>query len=211
MRFLLSIAANYNRLIVPVLITGILILFACRILASEDVHREPTVSAIILVHGAWHGGWTWNPVALRLRHEGHRVYAPTLSGMSLDDTAPVAEIRLSTHIDDVVSILEDNRLSNVILVGHSYGGIVISGVLGRNTGRVAKAVYLDAVVIEDGQSLVTGVNDITPALRAGFEQHAKEGAMVPPPPMDTWESRWGITEEHMEYARQHIRPHPPLT
>ncbi len=184
-------------------------LSALPLVIAGKVHAE--AKTFVLVHGAWHEGRAWDPVVTRLEQRGHVVFAPTLTGMSADNVIPMAEINLSSHIDDVISLIEERRLADIILVGHSYGGIVISGVLGRNTGRVAKAVYLDALVIENGQSLATAVSDVTPAIKADFERLAGSGLPVLPPPEDTWEKRWGLTPDHLDYARALIHPHPPLT
>jgi pimeloyl-ACP methyl ester carboxylesterase len=108
----------------------------------------------VLVHGAWHGGWAWQRVAPLLRAAGHDVHTPTLTGVS--DRAHVlnAGVGLSTHIQDVVAHIEAYDLSEVVLVGHSYGGQVITGVADAMPGRIGKRVYLDAFVGDDGESAI---------------------------------------------------------
>ena len=107
----------------------------------------------VLVHGAWHGGWCWRRVSDRLSAKGRYVPAPTLTGVGERSHQASDSITLSTHIDDVVNEIRWKDLDAVILVGHSYGGMVITGVAERLRERIAAIVYLDAFVPQDGQSL----------------------------------------------------------
>src|SRR5579859_6610796 len=111
------------------------------------------MAIFVLVHGGFHGGWCYARVAAELRAEGHDVYTPTLSG--LGERAHLANhlINLSTHIQDIVAVIDTNDLQDVILCGHSYGGVVITGVAGLIGERIRTLFYLDAAVPEDGQSL----------------------------------------------------------
>ena len=99
----------------------------------------------VLVHGAFHGGWCWRPVADILRAAGHTVFTPTLTGLGERLHLLTPEVNLSTHIQDVVSVLEWENLRDVVLVGHSYGGAVVTGVADRVADRIGSIVYLDAV------------------------------------------------------------------
>ncbi|MFF5125730.1 alpha/beta fold hydrolase [Streptomyces syringium] len=99
-----------------------------------------------------HGGWCFDPVAERLRQHGHRVHALTLSGISERADLLTSTVNLDTHIQDVVDVLVAERIEDAVLVGHSYGGMVVSGVADRVPERVDSLVYLDAVVPEDGDS-----------------------------------------------------------
>jgi pimeloyl-ACP methyl ester carboxylesterase len=114
-----------------------------------------TKPPIVLVHGAWHGGWCWRRVVGPLRAAGHEVFAPTLTG--LGDRAHLfrPDIGLDDHVADVVALLEAEELEDVVLVGHSYAGMVITGVAERCAERLRRLVYLDAFVPEDGQSLMS--------------------------------------------------------
>ncbi len=109
-------------------------------------------ATIVLVHCAWAGAWIWRDIVAGLRHAGHTVHAPTLSGMG--ELAHLADpgIDLDTHINDVVTLLTREDLHEVHLVGWSYGGLVISGVAERVPERLAQLIYLDATVAADGQS-----------------------------------------------------------
>jgi len=117
------------------------------------------LSTFVLVHGSWHGGWCWKKVIPRLVERGYTCFAPTLSGMGERFHIASRNIGLSTHIQDIVNLLEFEDLNDVILVGHSYSGMVITGVVEKSS-RVKKLVYLDAIVPEHGQSvfsLITGM------------------------------------------------------
>jgi pimeloyl-ACP methyl ester carboxylesterase len=111
----------------------------------------------VLVHGAFHGGWAWQRVADKLRDTEARVFTPTLTGVG--DRAHLArpEVGLSTHVQDIVSLLELEDLHDVVLVGHSYGGMVITGVAAAVPERISKLVYFDAVVPEPGQSFFEAI------------------------------------------------------
>ncbi len=109
----------------------------------------------ILVHGAWHGGWCWQQVSAQLRASGATVYTPTLSGMGEHRNTLTPAINLDTHITDIVNLLEFEDLHDVVLVGHSYAGLVIAGVADRVPDRLRQLVFLDAVLVENGQSLAS--------------------------------------------------------
>jgi pimeloyl-ACP methyl ester carboxylesterase len=105
---------------------------------------------IILVAGTFHGGWYWDPIVPGLAAAGHAVYAPTLSGLdSADLTA--GPINLDSHIDDVLRVIDENKLAEVVLVGWSYGGVVITGVSDRTAAKVEKLIYLDGQLPNPGQ------------------------------------------------------------
>ena len=103
----------------------------------------------VLVHGAWCGGWVWRDVADILRAAGHDVFTPTLSGMGDRAHLLTGEINLQTHIQDIVSTIEYERLSDVSLVAHSYGGMVATGAADRITDKIDALIYLDAALPED--------------------------------------------------------------
>lgn len=111
------------------------------------------MAAFVLVQGAWHGGWCWRRVADRLHAAGHAVFTPTLTG--LGDRAHLAtqQVDLETHITDVTSLIEAEELSDVVLCGHSYGGMVVTGAADRIPESIGSLVFLDAFIPEDGQSL----------------------------------------------------------
>jgi len=108
---------------------------------------------ILLVHGAWAGAWSWRDAARSLRKMGHEVYAPTLTGVAERAHVPPQNVSLSTHIADVAGLMRYEELTNVLIVGHSYGGMVITGAADREPQRVAGMIYLDAFLPESGQAL----------------------------------------------------------
>lgn len=107
------------------------------------------MATFILVAGTHHGGWCFDTIAEQLRSHGHQVFAPTLSGLELEPTGQTG-INLDTHIDDVLAVIGDNNLEDVVLVGWSYGGTVITGVSGK-TNKIGHLVYLDGVLPLPGQ------------------------------------------------------------
>ena len=89
------------------------------------------MACFVLVHGAWHGGWCWTQLADRLRRTGHDVHAPTLTGLGDRRHLATPDITPDTHVLDIVNLIEANDLQDIILVGHSYGGLIITGVASR--------------------------------------------------------------------------------
>ena len=118
---------------------------------QSDTAAKP--ATFVLVHGAWHGGWCWQRVNERLTAQGHRVFAPTLTGVCERSHLDSPSVDLSTQMRDVVNEIRWKDLENVVLVGHSYGGMVISGVAEQVASKIASIVYLDAFVPADGQSI----------------------------------------------------------
>lgn len=136
------------------------------------------MATYVLIHAAWHGAWCWRKVTPLLRARGHDVFTPTLTG--LGERAHLAHplVGLETHIQDVVNVLTYEDLSGVILVGHSNGGTLITGIADRVPERLAHLVYLDAFVPDDGQATI----DLTPAPRPAWEARVRAegyGWLVP--------------------------------
>ena len=113
---------------------------------------EISPKTFVLVHGAWHGGWCWREVADLLRGRGHRVFAPTLTGLGERRHLMSANISLATFVADVAGVIEAEELEDIILVGHSHGGAVISGVADAMPERIRALVYLDATILQNGES-----------------------------------------------------------
>lgn len=171
---------------------------------GQALGRESRLN-YVLVHGAFHGGWCWGRVAERLRAAGHVVYTPTLTG--LGDRAHLLSpaVDLNMHIDDIVVLLRSNGLRDVVLVGHSYGGIVITGVADRVRERLRALVYLDAVVIDDGQSW----SSIHPTnVVQAFLEQAERGDALAVPSVDAF----GIeSPEDRAWVQSKLTPHPAGT
>jgi pimeloyl-ACP methyl ester carboxylesterase len=127
------------------------------------------MATYVLVHGGGGGGWIWGRMAPLLRAAGHEVHTPTLTGVGERAHLLRPDTDLETHIADIVSVLTYEDLRNVILVGHSYGGMVITGVADRASDRVGQLVFLDAAIPRDGESLV----DLSPELMALARRDAR--------------------------------------
>lgn len=128
----------------------------------------------VLVHGAWHGGWCWQRVSEQLRAEGSIVYTPSLSGLGEHKNQSHDSIDLNTHITDIINLLTMEDLHDVVLVGHSYAGVVIAGVADRIPERISKLVFLDAVIAGNGESCIS----VHPAsFRQEFEKDAAQYGM----------------------------------
>jgi pimeloyl-ACP methyl ester carboxylesterase len=142
------------------------------------------VATFVIVHGAWSGGHAWRWLRPLLQAAGHEVFTPALTGLGERSHLANAQIDLDTHVLDVVGVLEYEDLLQVVLVGHSYGGMVITGVADRVPERLAQLVYLDAEVPMDGQS---EFDLLAPEERAGYQQAATttgQGWQIPPPVPD---------------------------
>jgi pimeloyl-ACP methyl ester carboxylesterase len=156
----------------------------------------------LLVHGAWHGGWCWRSVAARLRKAGHEVYAPSLTGLGERRHLALRHIDLDLHIEDIVQLIEMEDLKDVVLVGHSYGGMVITGVADRLPERLARLVYLDAFVPENGRC---ALDYVVPERAALMRQEGERSGLITPPLM----SLWGLTEPaHLDFVGPREVRHP---
>ena len=183
------------------------------------------MSTFVLVHGAWHGGWCYARVADRLRAESHRVFTPTLTG--LGERSHLADrciINAGVHIRDVINLIQWEQLSDVVLCGHSYGGLIIAGVADALPQRVAAMVYLDAVIPESGKTMLDQlptamvetflkmVGDhgggflLPPLPAAAFNVNPSDRAMVDalctPQPFLTYTERVHLTGAYMDIARK---------
>lgn len=160
----------------------------------------------VLVHGSHDGGWIWQKLAPLLRAAGHTVYTPTLTGLSDRSHLLACGVNLTTHITDVANLLYYEDLSDVVLVGNSYAGMVITGVAARTPERLKLVVYLDAYLPDDGQSEL----DLWPnEMRAAIEADAatKEGLRMPPPP-----ALFGVTDPALaEWLAARMTPQPLAT
>lgn len=117
------------------------------------------MTTFVLVPGAWHGAWTFQPLARALREHDHQAYALTLTGVGDRKHLLTASVNLDTHIQDVVNVLADEQITDAVLVGHSYGGMVITGAADRAPDRVRGLVYVDALLPRDGESCWSLVTD----------------------------------------------------
>lgn len=163
------------------------------------------MTTYLLVHGAWHGGWCWQRVARRLRAAGHEVFAPTLTGLGERAHLLNPQIDLDTHVLDVLGVLKYEDLRDVVLVGHSYAGLVIASVADQAAERLAQMVYLDAFVPQDGQSMADLVGPNFLSVFQEGVQVAGDGWRLPPLPLDAM----GYTaEEDVRWVAPKLVDHP---
>jgi pimeloyl-ACP methyl ester carboxylesterase len=143
------------------------------------------MTTIVLVHGAWAGGWSWKGAARLLRQRGFDVYAPTLTGIAERSHVKPENVSLASHVADIAGLMRYEELEKILLVGHSYGGMVITGAADREPDRVAGMIYLDAFVPESGQSLWDLVGPQGEAQHRQLAQAHDSGKSVPRPPSPT--------------------------
>ncbi len=162
------------------------------------------MATFVLVHGGWHGGWCWADVSDRLAENGHEVFAPTLTGLAERRHLFDAVDGPDTHVADIVELLDFHDLEEVILVGHSYGGFVITGAATTCLERIAHLVYLDAFVPTEAGQAATGFT--TPERRkimqAAFDA-APNGRVAP-----VGFENWAADPEVQEWLRARTTPHP---
>lgn len=165
------------------------------------------MTTYVLVHGGGHGGWCYDKVARRLRTAGHEVYAPSLTGLGERSHLRRPDIDLDTHITDVTALLHYQDLRDVILVGHSYGGMVITGVADRATDRVGRVVYLDAANPRNGESLRDVAGPIIEAVRpAGEVIDGLELVLLPDPEAGRF---YGVEDaDDLAWMAERLEGHP---
>jgi len=162
----------------------------------------------VLLHGAWHGGWVWQHVTPLLREAGHEVHSPTLTGVSDRAHLLSPHVGLGTHIQDVVALIEAYDARDVVLVGHSYAGQVVTGVADRIPDRLAKRVHLDAFVGDDGDAAI----DLLPERIAGHYRESVAGTgfdwLIPVRSLGVL----GVEEQSdLDWLGPRLTPHPWLT
>ncbi|MDT9664687.1 alpha/beta hydrolase [Rhodococcus qingshengii] len=163
------------------------------------------MSPIVLIAGAWHGGWCWRDVAALLRAAGHEVYTPTLTGVSDRAHLLSPSTGLDTHIEDITRLIEFHELNDVVLVGHSYAGQVVTGVADRLSQKISQRIYLDAFVGDDGDAAI----DLLPTSVAGHYRDSVEdqgfGWLIPPRSLEVL----GVTlAEDLSWLTPRLTPHP---
>ena len=156
----------------------------------------------VLVHGAWWGAWCWRRVARMLTQAGHEVFTPTLTGVGERSHLLKPDVNLDTHILDVVNEMRWQELNNVVLVGHSYAGMVVTGVAEKMEKSIASIVLLDAFFPETGEALV----DLQPsAVRDSFLAAERNGALAMPPRPA---AMFNVNEKDRAWVDVQCTPHP---
>lgn len=163
----------------------------------------------VLVHGGGHGGWCYQHVARLLRAQGHEVYTPTLTGLGERAHLLSPAVDLELHITDIVKMLEFEDLQRIILVGHSYGGMVITGVADRATDRIGHLVYLDAAWPKNGQSLVDTSRGYILAARGEGRSRVVDGVELVLFPGEDPMSFYGVKDPaQIAWMKPKLTPHP---
>jgi pimeloyl-ACP methyl ester carboxylesterase len=139
----------------------LIIFFATVFSHSVAFHAmaQSTKPTIVIVHGAWGGAWAFRKVDAELREKGYNIYRPQLTGLGERVHLSRPDIGLSTHIEDVVNMILFEDLHDIILMGHSYGGMVITGVADRVPDRIKRLIYVDAFAPNDGESAASIIGD----------------------------------------------------
>jgi pimeloyl-ACP methyl ester carboxylesterase len=165
------------------------------------------VATYVLVHGGGHGGWCYQRVARLLQAKGHLVYTPTLSGLGERSGLLTDSIDLALHTEDIAAVLHYEDLSDVILVGHSYGGMVITGAADKAADRVGKLVYLDAATPRNRQSLVDVAGPVINAVRPmGQVVDGIELVLLPAPDAGLL---YGVTDpDDLAWMAERLTGHP---
>jgi pimeloyl-ACP methyl ester carboxylesterase len=163
----------------------------------------------VLAHGSWHGGWCWRRVADQLRAKGHVVYTPSYTGMGDRTHLLSKDITIATFAEDLVQVIQSEELTNVVLVGHSFGGVPISGVADRIPEKIAHLVYLDSVLVESGRSAFSYYPPDEVEARIRAAEKATNGVAVPVP--QQLPAVWGLGKEgdaDYDWVRRRLSPHP---
>ena len=168
--------------------------------------QSPTLAkTFVLVHGAWHGGWCWRRVADHLEGKGHKVFTPTMTGLGERSHLLSKDIHLDTHVTDIVNVIKWEGLRDIVLVGHSYGGLIISGVADQAQDKIASIVFLDAFVPDNGTSLFDAASPQTrDAITAAVQK--KEIALKPIP-----SAVFRVNEKDRAWVDAQCTPHPIAT
>jgi pimeloyl-ACP methyl ester carboxylesterase len=168
-----------------------------------SAQAQTAARTFVLVHGAWHGGWCWRRVSDQLEKRGHKVFAPTMTGLGERSHLLDPKVNLATHVTDIVNVIKWESLSNIVLVGHSYGGVIISGVAEQVPEAIGSIVYLDAFVPENGEALVT-----LTARRQAIEDLVQKGeTSMKPVPAAVFE----VNEKDRAWVDGKCTPHPLAT
>jgi pimeloyl-ACP methyl ester carboxylesterase len=173
---------------------------------ATDARRKGNMASIVLVHGAFHGGWCWREAAERLRTAGHRVFTPTLTGLGERSHLISKDVNLQVHIQDLINVIEWEELTDVVLVAHSYGGMPVTGAADAIAERLAALVYLDAYTPDDGDA----VQVVRQAVPGAFPLTVSEdGFRVLPPAAEVFGVHGALAQ--WVNRRMTLHPLPTLT
>jgi pimeloyl-ACP methyl ester carboxylesterase len=177
---------------------------ACR---NDDGQTQR--ATFVLVHGAWHGGWCWRFVAQWLSARGHVVFTPTLTGLGERSHLSKAATSIDVFVADVINVIATEELKNVVLVGHSFGGLVAAGVADRIPASLDSLVFLDSLLVESGQSAMSAFPLEAMRKRRLVALDGSGDLALVPPDVEAI----GIPDGHplASWVRRKMTPHPVLT
>jgi len=175
---------------------------------TRDIRPSP--ATFVLIHGAWHGGWCWRFVSERLAARGHRVFTPTLTGQGERRHLLGSVTSLDVPITDIENLIEAEELRDVVLVGHSYGGLVASGVADRKPDALRALVFLDSLLVESGESAFDVLPRAVVAERMAAVDASGQTLGMPVP---DGLAGTGIPDDHplAPWVRRRLTPHPLAT
>jgi pimeloyl-ACP methyl ester carboxylesterase len=159
------------------------------------------MSTYVLVHGGWHGGWCWRDVVALLQGRGHRVFAPSLTGMAERLHLIDAVAGPDTHVADIVNLIRWEDLSDVVLVGHSYGGTIITGVASQIPERLSRLIYLDAMVPTESGTPATALS--SPERTAEIEAARRPDGHMDAAGFERW-----VSPERIDWLKTMVTPQP---
>jgi pimeloyl-ACP methyl ester carboxylesterase len=170
--------------------------------AVQTAEAQRAQKVFVLVHGTWHGGWCWRRVADALESKGHKVYAPSLTGLAERSHLLTKDVNLTTHVNDVANLVKWEDLIDVVLVGHSSAGFAITQAVEQIGPSVASIVYLDAFVPQPGDNLISLSN---PAPRKAFEDAVARGDLTAKP---VPAAAFKVNEKDQPWVDAKCTPHP---
>jgi pimeloyl-ACP methyl ester carboxylesterase len=170
--------------------------------SSTNLAAQAAPKTFVLIHGTWHGGWCWRRVSDLLAAKGHKVYAPSLTGLADRSHLLTRDVNLSTHVTDVVNLFKWEELKDVVLVGHSSAGLVITPAVEQIGAQVSSIVYLDAFVPKVGDSLISLAN---PGPRKALEEAVARGDLVAKPVPS---AAFNVNEKDRAWVDAKCTPHP---
>jgi pimeloyl-ACP methyl ester carboxylesterase len=170
--------------------------------AGGVAQAQTAQKTFVLVHGTWHGGWCWRRVVDALESRGHKVYAPTLTGLADRSHLLTRDVNLTTHVNDVVNLVKWEDLRDIVLVGHSSGGFVITQAAEQIAPSVASIVYLDGFVPQPGDNLISLAN---PGPRKALEEAVARGDLAAKP---VPAAAFKVNEKDRAWVDAKCTPHP---
>src|SRR3954462_3849553 len=159
-----------------------------------------SAKTFLVCHGAWSAGWAWKKMHPLMQRAGHRLVTPTYTGLGERVHLANPSIDLETHVEDMLNVIKYEDLNDIVLIGHSYGGMVATGVADRARDRVTQLIYLDAFVPEDGQSLFDLNGSRDQMMKAAAEGDGWRAPPIATPP-DT-------PKEDADWGAERRTPHP---